>query len=155
MQNPWQHNEVPDDGGVSRSQHWVKVVGALMWLAIIATSGVLIFTDIGGERATAVTLQVLQLTTATVVICVVGWLVQRVLRRLKLLDGTLVNVFTMLFVFALPVLVGLVAHQMGFLAGAASSELSKELSRMAPIDQWQEQVNRRAIGPIEDVLPWG
>lgn len=155
MHNPWQHNQVPDDGAVRRSHQWVKIVGALMWLAILATAGVLVFTDIGGERATAATVQVLQLTTATVVICIIGWIVQKVLRRLELLDGTLVNVFSMLFVFALPILVGLVAHQMGFLGGVASTELSNELSKVAPVDQWQREVNRKAVGPVKDVLPWG
>ena len=150
MRNPWEHDQVPEDGAIGTSRQWVRIFGALMWLAVIVTFGVLIFTDIGGEQTAAVTVQVLQLTIIIVVICVIGWMIQRLLRRLKLLDGTLVNLFTMLSVFTLLMLVGIAAHQMGFLEGAVPSELSK----VAPIDQWQEQVYRRTIDPIEDVLPW-
>ena len=154
MQNPWRHDQVPDDAAVRRSRRWVKIIGLLMWLIIGSVAGVFIFTDIGGARATAVMIQVLQLTTYTIVICVVGWIIHWILRRIELLNGVLVNLFSVLFVFGLPVLVGIVAIQMGFLDGVLSSELSDEISKVAPIDRWESQISERVTGPIEDALPW-
>lgn len=150
MHNPWQHGEVPDDGAVRKSKRGVRIAGVLMWLVIVSIAGLFILTDIGGERATTAMVQVLQLTTVTVAICVIGWIIQRVLRRLELFDGTLVNAFSMLFVFGLPVFVGIAAYQMGFFSGI----LSNELSKIVPIERWTEQLGERTIGPIKDVMPW-
>jgi len=150
MHNPWRHEEVPDDAAVKRSKSWVKIAGALMWVVVGSISGVLMFTDAGGEQAAEITLQALQLTAIITAICISGWIVQKFLRRLSLLNGALVNLFTALFTFGLPILVGIVAHQMGFLSGPLSNEVAKAV----PVDQWQRQVGERAVGPIKDVFPW-
>jgi hypothetical protein len=150
MYNPWIHDEVPDDGGVRRSSRWVTRAGILAWLTILAVTGIFVSTDVGGARATAVIIQVLQLTAVTTALCVAGWVVYRILRQLRLLNGALVNLFTLLFILALPLLIGMVAHQLGFLTGG----LTTELSQAAPLEQWQEQASRTAIEPIKDTFPW-
>jgi len=146
MYNPWIHDEDPDDGGVRRSSGWMARVGVLGWLTILAVTEIFVFTDVGGARATVAIIQVLQLTAETTALCVAGWVVYRILRRLRLLNGALVNLFTLLFILALPLLIGIVAHQLGFLTGG----LTTELSQTGPLEQWQEQASRTAIEPIKD-----
>ena len=138
----------PGQGTGYGSSRWLTIIGIGLWLVVLATFGLLVFTGVGGSETGSVVLLIGATVVATTVVLVVSATLYMVFERLSLGGGAITLLVALIATIAVPIGVLFLLSQLG---GSGGGSLLGGLIDSLPVSDNL----RRTAGPVLEGLLGG